>query len=747
MRRPTLCLRPIERSRRAAASQLAKYVVLAIAVALLGALPACASREKRPSIVVWHAYRGAEQRAFEQAARRYELERGVQVTMLAVPYDAYAAKLEAAVPRANGPDVFVSPHERLGSYLAGQLVGDPGDAGPDEDRARYDELALEAVTSNGKRWGVPLATKCVALYLNPRLVARDPATLDELLALGPSLGPGVSPLAYEIQSPYFHAAVLHAFGGRLFDGQGFAMVGPEAERAAAFVHDLVERGVLTSETSGDDAKRLFASGKVAAVFGGPWLASDLGEHVAYRVVPLPPIAGAGRMRPYATVDVAFVTPQGAKRPEARAFARALGDHESARVRATLGGQVVATKSYWDEAGDNAPPLLASFRKAAKDAVVMPSSAAMRATWVPAQNAIRKVLRGDLPASAALAEAKARYEDVMRSPPASPSRTPLVLFASLVLLAVAFGAVRTARAPGFSRALRGSLPAYAYVAHAVLAIVLLVVLPLLAGAFLSFFAGSRDDLRYVGTANYVEILTARGGPLLASGSFYYTLLVTVAWTLVNVVLHLAIGLVLGVLLARPYLRLRAVYRVLLILPWAVPSYVTALAWKGMFHRQFGAVNALLALGGVPPVSWFAKFSTAFAANVTTNVWLGFPFMMVVVMGALTSIPKEVLEAAEVDGATRFQSFRLVTLPLLRPTLLPAVVLGAVWTFNMFNVVFLVSGGEPDGRTDILVSEAYRWAFARNAQIGYAAAYAVLIFGLLALMTRALGRLSGSKDGDV
>ena len=128
-----------------------------------------------------------------------------------------------------------------------------------------------------------------------------------------------------------------------------------------------------------------------------------------------------------------------------------------------------------------------------------------------------------------------------------------------------------------------------------------------------------------------------------------------------------------------------------------------------------------------MSWFSQhfFDGLFAANVATNTWLGFPFMMVVVLGALTSIPKDVLEAAEVDGATRWQRFRLVTLPLLGPTLLPAVVLGAVWTFNMFNVVFLVSGGDPDETTDILVSEAYRWAFTRDAQYGYAAAYAVPI----------------------
>jgi arabinogalactan oligomer/maltooligosaccharide transport system permease protein len=165
---------------------------------------------------------------------------------------------------------------------------------------------------------------------------------------------------------------------------------------------------------------------------------------------------------------------------------------------------------------------------------------------------------------------------------------------------------------------------------------------------------------------------------------------------------------------------------------------------MFHRQFGAVNALTqsaaSLFGVElePIAWFSRFSTAFTANVATNVWLGFPFMMVVTLAALTAVPRDVLEAAEVDGAGRLQRFFMVTLPIIRPAMLPAALLGAIWTFNMFNVVFLVSGGEPDGQTDILVSEAYRWAFTRQAQYGYAAAYAVLIFALLFGATRLIDR---------
>jgi len=266
-----------------------------------------------------------------------------------------------------------------------------------------------------------------------------------------------------------------------------------------------------------------------------------------------------------------------------------------------------------------------------------------------------------------------------------------------------------------------------------------------GAATSLFAGPPGDVHYVGLANFIDILRARGGPLFASGSFWLTLAVTLLWTATNVLLHVGIGVALGLLLARPVLRLRAAYRVLLVIPWAVPNYVTALAWKGMFHRQFGAVTGLtMSLSewlGTPiePISWFSRFSTAFTANVATNAWLGFPFMMVVTVAALGSVPKDVLEAAEVDGAGRWQRFWHVTLPMIGPSLVPAITLGAIWTFNMFNVVFLVSGGDPDGTTDILVSEAYRWAFTRDAQYGYAAAYAVLIFVLLLGLSRGLDRL--------
>ncbi|MDB4992967.1 MAG: Maltose/maltodextrin transport permease ue [Myxococcaceae bacterium] len=725
-------------------------LLLVLAAVLPGGVIACG--EPGEHIVLWHAHRGDEEKALTELAARYEkAHAGTTVELLAVPFDAYTAKLAAAIPHAHGPDLFIEAHERLGIYDKEGLLAPAGDAFPDADVAAFDAVTVGAITNAHGRMAVPLANKCLALYVNEELVPSGqpsgpptPATMEELPAIQAGLPKGSYALAYDMTSSYYHAPFLHAFGGQMLSDDGrFAFHGEAATRSVEYVHDLVKRGIVPEEPSDALVASLFKSGRAATAISGPWFQSDVKDQVKYRIQPLPNLAGHP-MRPFVTVEAAFLTPTGATRAPVRDLARWLGGDEAGRVRALVGHQVVSRISVWNDPEVAANVRLRAFHEAARDAIPTPTSPAMRATWVPANQAILKVLRGDASAADALAEAEARFTDIMKPAPPPPSPTSAFILIGALLLALAFFGIRRVQDTSFRQAVRASLPAYRYVAHAAIAVLALVVLPLSAGAMTSFFAGSQDAPRYVGLANYFSILTARGGPLLGHGSFWLTLLVTVVWTIFNVTLHVSIGVVLGLALSRPWLRLRTAYRILLILPWAVPSYVTALAWKGMFQRQYGAVNAILVALGAEPVSWFSHFATAFTANLATNVWLGFPFMMVVTLGALTSIPKDVLEAAEVDGATRWQRFRLVTFPLLKPMLLPSVVLGAVWTFNMFNVIFLVSGGEPDGTTDILVSEAYRWAFTRDAQYGYAAAYAVLIFFLLVFGTRLLGRLARSND---
>jgi ABC-type sugar transport system permease subunit len=287
-------------------------------------------------------------------------------------------------------------------------------------------------------------------------------------------------------------------------------------------------------------------------------------------------------------------------------------------------------------------------------------------------------------------------------------------------------------------------AYSYMAPAGAAMLLLVAVPFAMGLVLGFYDHHAGTWRFVGLRNFIDILSGGGHSFADPLNFWFTLGVTVAWTGLNVALHVAIGVALALVLRQPWLRLRGVYRTLLIVPWAIPNYITALIWAGMFQREYGAVNLLLGHLGLDKVSWFSSWATAFAANVTTNTWLGFPFMMVVALGALESIPRDMYEAAEVDGARAWQRLRYITLPHLAPALLPAIALGSIWTFNMFNVIYLVSDGRPGGSTDILVTEAYRWAFERGERYGMAAAYATLIFVVLLLWTGFGARLRRGRS---
>jgi arabinogalactan oligomer/maltooligosaccharide transport system permease protein len=300
-------------------------------------------------------------------------------------------------------------------------------------------------------------------------------------------------------------------------------------------------------------------------------------------------------------------------------------------------------------------------------------------------------------------------------------------------------------------------AYAYILPALVGMVVLVFFPFGYGITLSFtnanLYNSSQPLAdlWVGFSNYAEILgdfniarTASDGSLVFNYlNFYYTLLFTIVWTVTNVTIGVTVGLALALALNVPKLALRPVYRVLLILPWAMPNYITALIWKGMFHQQFGVVNHVIRMFGGQGVSWFDSPTSSFFTALATNGWLSFPFMMVVSLGALQSIPAELYEAARVDGANRWQQFRAITLPALKPALVPAIILSVVWTFNMFNIIFLVTGGDPGGSTEILVTQAYKFAFERYRH-GYAAAYSTVIFGILLLYSLVQNRMSRATE---
>ncbi|HCW03242.1 MAG TPA: sugar ABC transporter permease [Clostridium sp.] len=264
----------------------------------------------------------------------------------------------------------------------------------------------------------------------------------------------------------------------------------------------------------------------------------------------------------------------------------------------------------------------------------------------------------------------------------------------------------------------------------LVMTLVVAYPLIFEFVLSFKRVVLQNLRSwdwpnVGFDNYKRIFRE---PI-----FYKVLGNTVLWTVINVSCHVFFGMGLALLLNRK-LPFKALIRLILILPWAMPEYIVALTWKGLFNEEFGTINVVLKtlFGSDAMIPWLSDPKYVFIASIITNVWLGIPFIMMVCLGGLQSIDKEYYEAAEVDGASNWQKLKNITLPLLKPVMTPAIILGTVWTFNKVNIIYIMAGNNVSDDAHILVTYAMKKAF-NNYNYSYSAAFAVIIFLILALFS--------------
>jgi arabinogalactan oligomer/maltooligosaccharide transport system permease protein len=247
----------------------------------------------------------------------------------------------------------------------------------------------------------------------------------------------------------------------------------------------------------------------------------------------------------------------------------------------------------------------------------------------------------------------------------------------------------------------------------------------------------------GWANLVALFT---GPVAHDASFGQVLFRTILWTAICVFFHVVGGMALALLLNRPMNPvLKGTYRMLLIVPWAIPQTIAAMSFRNEFNFLYGFFNVMLrkvnvVLPFIGPVSWQQDPTWAFVSVLIANIWLGIPFMAVIFLGGMQSISKEYYEAAEIDGAGATRQFRNVTLPLLRPVVTPAVILGSIWTFNAINVIWLITQGGPQEKTDILVSSLYKAAF-QFYRYGFSAMFALVCFAILLLWALVYLRASG------
>lgn len=213
--------------------------------------------------------------------------------------------------------------------------------------------------------------------------------------------------------------------------------------------------------------------------------------------------------------------------------------------------------------------------------------------------------------------------------------------------------------------------------------------------------------------------------------------TIAFAFLSVGTTFAVGMALALALQGP-IKFRRFYRGFLILPYAIPSFMSILIWRGLFNKDFGAINMLLGLN----IDWFDSPWLARFAVILVNLWLGFPYMYLIGSGALQSIPAELEEAASIDGATEKQTFYTIKLPLLLQILGPLLIASFAFNFNNFNIIYLLTGGGPTnaidgevaGATDILISYAYKTAFGSNFQdLGLSSAISMVMFVIVGTMS--------------
>jgi len=256
----------------------------------------------------------------------------------------------------------------------------------------------------------------------------------------------------------------------------------------------------------------------------------------------------------------------------------------------------------------------------------------------------------------------------------------------------------------------------------------------------------------GWANYIRLVTS---PQI-SGPFLKVFVWTFIYSAITVLLNFALGLGTAILLNDPYLRFRTLYRVLSIIPYALPAFITILVWRGMLNQHFGIVNRILVtlFGAGARAPWLQNALWAKASVLLVNLWLGYPYMMLISLGALQSIPSQLYEAARIDGAGWWKRFWKITFPLLLMPLAPLLIGAYAFNFNNFTLIYLLTEGgpaipgamTPAGATDILITYTFNLAFAgeHGNQLGLAAAISVLIFVIIATISAVNFRMTGALE---
>ena len=307
-----------------------------------------------------------------------------------------------------------------------------------------------------------------------------------------------------------------------------------------------------------------------------------------------------------------------------------------------------------------------------------------------------------------------------------------------------------RADKKQKRLKDTIKAMPYLLPALISIIIFTIIPIVYTvviAFTDYTMYSQGHIKFVGFANFIEVLT---------GPFKEVFLPVFGWNIIFAVVSTAgtffLGFIVAMAVNNPNIKEKSVYRAILIIPWALPATVAILSWQGLLNGSYGAINNLLLNLHLisNPIPWLTDPTWARVALIIVNIWLGFPYMMNVCLGALGAIPDSYYEAADVDGASKWLQFRKITLPSLAQISYPLLISSFAFNFNNFGSAFLITKGGPPrmatqfaGYTDILASVNYKLS-TQFGRFEIASAISIIIFLILGTISYYQMKLSGQFE---
>lgn len=239
--------------------------------------------------------------------------------------------------------------------------------------------------------------------------------------------------------------------------------------------------------------------------------------------------------------------------------------------------------------------------------------------------------------------------------------------------------------------------------------------------------------FAGLDNFITIFTKK--------EFYNALGVSAKFVACEVVLQLIFGMIVALILNQKF-KGRGFFRALTFIPWALSGVLTAVLWSILFNQHFGVLNDLLAKLGIikEPIAWLANTKYVLGSVIVAELWRGIPFFAISLLAAMQGLPDDIYEAARVDGSTKFQTFRFITLPMLKNTIVLTTLLRTIWEFNSVDLIYSLTGGGPVGKTTTLSMLIANQAI-KTSNYGYGSALSVVSFAILAVIAVIYMKLSG------